>query len=398
MDDIEARIDARIGSVDVDSRPRRASWEVLPRALEWGALGLIGVTAAVDVANLIVSGGPIGGYAAIALIGVGLAVGTRWPWIGVLVIAASPVLSAVAGWDSPAVWSMSSFAALWFSVRGLSGLYVGGVIAVANFVAVSISFGTFDITKDPIASVAAFAAMVLAATGSAIRVNGRYHAEAAARLRTMVESRETEIQREIAQERLRVARDLHDSVGHQIAVVSMRLGSAEVHLPAEADAARADLEGARTALQAVLRETQDILRVLRDDSIVPSDRRPSIRHLVTVLRDAGMRLGADIAELDTVPADVALTAYRIVEEALTNAQKYGDGSAAVTVEVGAGGAVSIDITNPVDVAMNPAPRAGGLGLIGMRERAEASGGTLESRQEGRTFHLWATLPGAGRRG
>jgi signal transduction histidine kinase len=371
---------------------------VLPWAVEWVAVALIGVTAAVDVVNLIVNRGPLGGYAAIALIGVGLAIGIRFPRIGVLVVAVSPILSAVAGWDSPAVWSMSSFAALWFSLRGLSGLYVGGVIAVANFVAVTISFGAIDFVKDPTASVAAFAAMVLAATGTAIRVNARYHAESAARLRTMKESRETEIKREIAQERLRVARDLHDSVGHQIAVVSMRLGSAEVHLPPEAAAAQADLEAARAALQTVLRETQAILRVLRDDD-PPAEapaRRPSIHHLVTVLRDAGMRIDADVAELDDVPADVALTAYRIVEEALTNAQKYGAGTATLRVEVAADDAIRIDVANPVPEVLGRRPRTGGLGLIGMRERAEASGGTLDSRSEDGTFHVTATLPGARR--
>ena len=362
------------------------------------ALALIGVTAAVDVVNLIVNRGSIGGYAAIALIGVGLAIGIRFPRVGVLVVAVAPILSAVAGWDSPAVWSMSSFAALWFSLRGLSGLYVGGVIAAANFVAVTISFGAIDFVEDPTASVAAFAAMVLAATGTAIRVNARYHAESAARLSAMKESRETEIKREIAQERLRVARDLHDSVGHQIAVVSMRLGSAEVHLPPEAVAAQADLEAARAALQTVLRETQEILRVLRDDDPAAGApaRRPSIHHLVTVLRDAGMRIDADVAEFDDVPADVALTAYRIVEEALTNAQKYGAGTTTLSVEVAADDAIRIDVANPVPEVLGRRPRTGGLGLIGMRERAEASGGTLDSRREDGTFHVTATLPGAGR--
>ena len=245
---------------------------------------------------------------------------------------------------------------------------------------------------------AAFAALVLAATGSAIRVNARYHAEAAARLLTMEESRASEIQREIAQERLRVARDLHDSVGHQIAVVSMRLGSAEVHLPPGAEAARADLDGARTALQSVLRETQEILRVLRDDDAAPTvpARRPSIRHLVAGLRDAGMRLDADVQEFDDIPADVALTAYRIVEEALTNAQKHGEGTTTLRVEVAAGGAISIDVANPLREVPGSRPSSGGLGLIGMRERAEASGGTLDSRWEDGIFRVSASLPGTGR--
>ena len=243
---------------------------------------------------------------------------------------------------------MSSFAALWFSLRGLSGLYVGGVIAVANFVAVTISFGAIDFVKDPTASVAAFAALVLAATGSAIRVNARYHAEAAARLLTMEESRASEIQREIAQERLRVARDLHDSVGHQIAVVSMRLGSAEVHLPPGAEAARADLDGARTALQSVLRETQEILRVLRDDDAAPTvpARRPSIRHLIAGLRDAGMHLDADVQEFDDIPADVALTAYPDRRGSAYERARSTARGRPPRVEVAAGGAISSTSLTP----------------------------------------------------
>ena len=123
--------------------------------------------------------------------------------------------------------------------------------------------------------------------------------------------------------------------------------------------------------------------MLRDDDAAPTvpARRPSIRHLVAALRDAGMRLDADVQELDDMPADVGLTAYRIVEEALTNAQKYGAGTATLRVEVAAAMRSSIDVANPVPEVLGQRPRTDGLGLIGMRERAEASGETLDSRSE-----------------
>jgi signal transduction histidine kinase len=209
-------------------------------------------------------------------------------------------------------------------------------------------------------------------------------------------SEETALRR-AAQERLRIARELHDSLTHSISVIKVQAGVA-VHL------ARKRGEEVPEALLAIqeasgdaVRELRATLHVLRhdidtDDSAAPSglDRLPD---LLERLHAVGVPVTVTISgDRRALPADTDRAAYRIVQEALTNITRHA-GPASVSIELGYGPS---ELTVQVDddgVAAPDAPPVPGLGLLGMRERVAALGGRLHAapRPEG-GFTVRAELP------
>ncbi len=162
----------------------------------------------------------------------------RWrPWPGLVLVAAAPLVSSLCQWDPIAAWNLAVFSTFLLTLRVLPGLQAGLLVGVGNVVAVALATGGVSL-QDPTASIAGMAAVAAAGAGSAIRGHRRYWSELEERTRQALETREAEARGRVAQERLRIARDLHDSVGHEVALVSMHLGALEVHLPPGADVAK----------------------------------------------------------------------------------------------------------------------------------------------------------------
>lgn len=389
--------------MDSIGEPRRRPplWQFVPRIVEGIVLGIILLAATVDIITLAASSTPWPGYAAPIVLVVGVAAGYRLPWAGLAVVAVAPMLAVAAGAVPVATWSMVCFAAFLFTLRGMRGLVVGGLLAVVNFASAAFSIGTIDISVDASASIFGFAALVGAAFGSALFGNVRYRREVEARIRETEAARIAAVDRGIAQERLRIARDLHDSVGHQIAVVNMHLGAAEVSLGPGETRARGSLDAARGAVQEVLRETQQILAILRvgrdEDRMEATPGHELIRHLIDSYRTAGMTIEENVQELgDGIVSQVSIAAYRIVQEALTNAHRYGDGTASVTVlRDHDEDAVRIEIANMQGARRRPSSPGGGNGLVGMRERAESVGGRMDVQHDDPLFWVTAVLPVTG---
>jgi signal transduction histidine kinase len=195
---------------------------------------------------------------------------------------------------------------------------------------------------------------------------------------------------------VRIARDLHDSIGHRIAVVSMHVGAAEVQLDPTpgSDDARASLLSARAAIKEVLSETQEILRMLRNDGTVqdagPSVDFTSVPALVDSFTMAGLPVVAKYQGATHLPHAVSVAVYRIVQEALTNAQRHGHGPVRLVVQVAEGG-VTVDVENGTRTD-RVAAITGGRGLVGMRERAKSVGGWVEADTTAVRHHLTAWLP------
>ncbi|WP_419703045.1 sensor histidine kinase [Promicromonospora sp. NFX87] len=383
-------------------RGPRALWQGAPRAAEV-AVGVILVAAAgADLVGRAMAGSPWLSWIPPLVVLAGVAVGFRSPAPGLAVVAVAPILAAAIGEEPIATWSMVCFAAFLFALRSVPGFVVGALLGAVNFGSVYYSIGVIDVRVDASASVFAFAAIVGAATGSAVRSNIRYRREVEQRIRESEVARLAAVDRGIAQERLRIARDLHDSVGHQIAVVNMHLGAAEVHAANDGAGAQASLAAARGAVQEVLRETQQILAVLGVERAAPGlGAAPShelIHQLVETYRTAGMQVQESVQDLGCeIPSQVSIAAYRIVQEALTNAHRYGDGQASLTVtrDDQDGDVVRIEVANAYGVRTGSASPGGGNGLVGMRERAQSVGGRVEIRSDGPLFWLSATLPVGG---
>ncbi len=181
----------------------------------------------------------------------------------------------------------------------------------------------------------------------------------------------------LADERRRLAGDVHDVVGHTLSASMLHTAAARLSVRSDPDAAIASLERAEQQGRRSMDDIRSVVRLLRDDpgTNPPAPLAGELPELVESLRTAG----ADIAysatgRLDEVPVAAALTVYRVVQEGLTNAVRHGTGTIAVTVRIDAAD-VDVEIAN--DRPVRRAATAPGSGLVGMRERVEAIGGTLE---------------------
>ncbi|MEV6931543.1 sensor histidine kinase [Dactylosporangium sp. NPDC051485] len=239
--------------------------------------------------------------------------------------------------------------------------------------------------------------------GALIRSRAAYATEVRHRLAHAERERELEAQRRVSEERLRIARDLHDTVGHAIATITVQSAAALQLLDRDRERSREALEAIRGTGRAALAEMRATLGVLRcGDPAAPPERDAGLHRLPELLgavRAAGLRVEVD-SDLagQRLPRAVDQAAYRVLQEALTNVLRHAgqQASAAVllratpeslTVEVHDDGSGPGAADAPRD-----AP-GGGRGLKGMRERVEALGGrlTAEPRPDG-GFRVRAILP------
>ncbi|PRY30784.1 signal transduction histidine kinase [Pseudosporangium ferrugineum] len=236
-----------------------------------------------------------------------------------------------------------------------------------------------------------------AAWGDSVRMRRAYLAEVTDRARRAEQTREEEARRRVMDERLRIARELHDVVAHHIAVISVHAGAADHVMRDEPHRVWPVLGHIRVAAGTVMKEIKSVVSVLRDPdeaaSTEPAPGMERLGELLAELRAIGFRVRHEQhGEPRTLPAVVDLAAYRIAQEALTNAHRYGDGSATFRLEYTAD-TVRIDIVNRVTVPGGRHRDGSGFGLIGMRERASAAHGTIVAGPvAGGLFRVHAELP------
>ena len=199
----------------------------------------------------------------------------------------------------------------------------------------------------------------------------------------------------IAEERARIARELHDVVAHNVSVMVIQSQAAQQSTEPDSEAGRA-LRSIESTGREALTEMRRLLGLLRrEDEEVALAPQPSLRHLdhlTASVREAGLPVEVEIeGEPVSLPPGVDLSAYRIVQEALTNALKHaGAARARVVVSYGAG---ELELRISDDGAGAAAANGGGHGLIGMRERASVYGGVVESgSRPGGGYEIRARLP------
>ena len=207
--------------------------------------------------------------------------------------------------------------------------------------------------------------------------------------------------REVAEERTRIARELHDVVAHGMSAIQVQASSARYRIPdLSEDAVREFDELAATARQS-MGEMRRLLGVLRHDGAADTAPQPGLADIPALVADAGRRgeatLVADLPADDPARTDpvLGLAAYRIVQESLSNVARHATGAAATVELRRADAGVRIEVRNakaPGRPASAPAPVGGGHGLRGMRERAELLGGSLRAEPDGDGFAVVAVLP------
>jgi signal transduction histidine kinase len=280
----------------------------------------------------------------------------------------------------------------------LAGLYVvSGVVAAAVFP---------DDDLGTAANAAAGALLTLAAIGWGLALRSRR--ELMASLAERAERAEADQHARVAEarrtERTRIAAEMHDVLAHRLSMLSLQAGAIELR----PDSAPEDLARAAGAVRSgahlALEELRAVIGVLRYDDLAdvtpeaPTDLG-HIADLVAECRGTGMRIDVVDGPLDatTLPPALATHAYRIVQEGLTNARKHAPGAAvrlSVTGRPGEG--ACIEVTNPtrnsVGVAYTATIPGAGVGLVGLRERVELLGGTLERTTDDGHHRLRAWLP------
>jgi signal transduction histidine kinase len=257
-------------------------------------------------------------------------------------------------------------------------------------------FGGGDAGPGSVAPLLLVAAAVL--VGESTRKRSVAEAQLGATQEAMAESLQDQTAME---ERARIARELHDIVAHHLSVIAVQSETARLTSPKLSADARGRFEAIAQTARDALTETRRLLGVLREDVGGEADRAPQpgldrLAELVDTARDTGTNVRLILeGKIVPLPAGIDLAAYRIVQEALTNARRHASG-ADVDVEVSYGdGVVTLRIRDygpgPADGELLP-----GHGLVGMRDRATVAGGTFSAEAaNGRGFVVEATLPISG---
>jgi signal transduction histidine kinase len=329
----------------------------------------------------------------------------RWP-LGVL-LGSVGVLCVYYGLDYPAFSAAVPLAAAAYSAAvagyGLRAAAVLGAFVVVGGIVARLDEGESlaDVLRASLITDAALLGAMLL-LGEAVRSRRAWGEEVRARLRRTEQDREREADRRVQQERLRIAREMHDVLAHTIAAINVQAGVAADVLDDAPERARASLREIRRQSRDAVAELGATVGMLREGrSEAPRAPAPGLADIdapLATARAAGVRVElAVIGTARPLPAAVDLTAYRIVQEALTNVVRHARATAAsvdvryrpdsIVLEVRDDGSADANGTAAVHAGHD------GHGLIGMRERAAAVGGKLEAGAvPGGGFRVQATLP------
>jgi signal transduction histidine kinase len=211
--------------------------------------------------------------------------------------------------------------------------------------------------------------------------------------RALRAEREAERERQLAaaEERARIARDLHDSAGHAINVILVQAGAARLLQEQDPERAREALETVEEVARETIDEIDRLVGALREGSsadVEPPPGLAALDGLVERHRAAGLDVSVETrGARQPLARRTDQAAYRILQEALTNAARHGNGRADVEIAFG-DNVLEITVTNPAGAEIS----VEGHGLVGMRERAALLGGTLETATSNGHFRLRASLP------
>ncbi|WP_307172908.1 sensor histidine kinase [Streptomyces sp. B3I7] len=238
--------------------------------------------------------------------------------------------------------------------------------------------------------------------GSAVRARRAYLEAVRTRAEHAERTREEEARRRVAEERVRIARELHDVVAHHMALANAQAGTAAHLLRTRPDEAERILAELGTTTSSALRELQATVGLLRQsddpddagDPLEPSPGLARLPELATAFASAGLHVCVAVdGEERSLPPGVDLTAYRIVQEALTNVTKHTTAGTAEIRLAYSNDRLTLTVSDDGGALPHPPAPSGGFGLVGMRERARTAGGSLRAgHRPGGGFAVTAELP------
>ena len=316
------------------------------------------------------------------LILVPLAVRRLWPFRVLALVAAIAVLTSV---DSPMPWievvavGLASYATgVAATDRTPSAL---GVIAVAGLMAIGFLAQDLDSFESLV-----YPFVVVVPTwlvGDVVRTRGAEREALADRERRTAREAEDRLQAAVAEERRHMARELHDVVAHGVSVMVIQAGAARQVVEATPDRATESLLTIEATGRDVMAELRRLLGVLNDDGeasgIAPQPGIEQVPPLVERIRQAGLPAELEIDGTPrTLPTSLDVTAYRIIQEALTNALRYARRARTIVRLSYEPDQLRLEVLDDGPADATEASEGSGRGLVGMQQRASLAGGRLEA--------------------
>ena len=291
------------------------------------------------------------------------------------------------------------------------------VIACAAAMAWSLALQPGSVSSDASWIESELGILVAWLAGENLRVRRARWAELHARAERLEREREAEARRAVTEERLRIARELHDVVAHSMSVIAVQSAVGNHVIDTQPEEARHALAAIEAPSRAALTEMRRLLGVLRQDgepagSLVPAPGLADLAPLAAQVREAGLSVWVHVeGERGPVPPGVDLSAYRIIQEALTNVIKHAAAATACVKVSYEKGAVALEITDNGPGRKNgrhesgpgrpdgsradavTSPISTGHGIIGMRERVAVFGGEFAAGpRDAGGFRVFARLP------
>ncbi|MFI9542765.1 sensor histidine kinase [Streptomyces sp. NPDC052016] len=394
-----AHIDENQAMVKAQSNqdgPVAPLWVRRPEVLHLVAYSVAALVFTGQIVAVILRGADWPTALSVLLAGGGAALSWWRPWAGLVVTSAASFAVTAVGHDPLSVWMMAVLVLFSVTLRGKQPLAGTGIVA-AFFLGAFMTLGGFR-GGAIVGAAALFSAIAGGATGAALRIHREHWRTLEGRAESAIATREIEATRRVTEERLRIARDLHDVIGHQVAMLSLHLGAAEIGLPEDAESSRQALVSARSSARTVVVETQRILALLRlgddvcdDEALRPTPALSGLEGLIASFESIGLDVHPSIdIPAGFVEPSVGVTVYRVVQEALTNAYRHGEGAATVDVRE-RDGRICVTVENRVGRSLrgSGSGSGSGLGLVGMRERVESSNGRLTIDSDDGRFRVHA---------
>ncbi len=332
----------------------------------------------------------------------------RWPLFTLAIALAAAVVYALAGYPG-GPYFVAAVVALFGAIRRAprAAVFACCVAAYALYLGLGwlvTSIGGVAIDRPTLGQALAGAAIfaVAVALAEAVRVRSLHFAEMARTRAEAARARSEQSRRQASDERLRIARELHDVLGHHLSLINVRAGVALHLLDSQPDQAN---QPARDALSAIklasaeaLREVRGVLATLHPlDESAPRSPAPGltdVTRLVDEARAAGLPVTVEEdGDVRALAPEVDRAAYRIVQEGLTNVRRHAGATATASVTIGYGPERLTIRVEDTGAGPPSTPDESGNGIPGMRARAEALGGTLTvGARVGGGFRVEATLP------
>ncbi|MGP4009470.1 sensor histidine kinase [Streptomyces sp. 4N124] len=304
--------------------------------------------------------------------------------------------------------------AAWAGTLGSSHSTLGGMVIVALY---SVGRHSDDTRWGPLGVVAAIAALTIDGlllslpwgdiVFGALVMSGAWYLGRRLRLRAgraarLLREQAAEARRIVTEERSHIARELHDVVAHRVSMMTVQAGAARMVAAEDPQGALEAMAAVEEAGRQALDELRHLLGVLRPDAerddLGPQPGLAELPRLVAEVREAGLDISVTNGIRDPLPARVDLSAYRIVQEALTNVLKHSGPRTRTQVQLrDESDGITIEVLDDGHGSVQAAPAAPkgppGHGIVGMRERAHLLGGSLDARpRPGGGFRLAAHLP------